>query len=124
MDFVWKNKFIAIATGVSLLAAVEFINIYVPDEIENKIFFKSFYLAQKIIVKLVKKHLLNIFIRFIFKNISLIKGQTWKPTEIWKRGRIKSKYIRFNGKAIVEKQILSFKCFGNSFLYLKIDFEN
>ena len=59
MDFVWKNKFIAIATGVSLLAAVEFINIYVPDEIENKIFFKSFYLAQKIIVKLVKKHLLS-----------------------------------------------------------------
>jgi hypothetical protein len=54
MSFVWNTKFLAIAAGAAMLAAVEFSNIYVPDKIEDKLFFKGFYLVQKIVQKTVQ----------------------------------------------------------------------
>ncbi len=52
MNFLLNKKFIAITVGVTMLAAVELSNIYVPEKIEDKLFFRTFLLAQKLIQKI------------------------------------------------------------------------
>lgn len=51
MNIVWSNKFVAIVAGASMLAAVEFVNIYVPDKVNDKFLFRFEKLREKLALK-------------------------------------------------------------------------
>ena len=53
MNIVWSNKFVAIVAGASMLAAVEFVNIYVPDKVNDKFLFRFEKLREKLALKTV-----------------------------------------------------------------------
>ena len=53
MSKLWNKKLAAIFTGASMLAAVEFINIYVPDKVNDKFIFRFSQLIEKIGSKIV-----------------------------------------------------------------------
>ncbi len=48
MNLIWNNKLAALLAGASMLAAVEFSNIYVPDNIDDKFAFRIIQLAKKV----------------------------------------------------------------------------
>lgn len=53
MGIFWNKKFAAIVTGASMLAAVEFTNIYVPDKVEDKNIFRLQQLIYKLLTNIV-----------------------------------------------------------------------
>lgn len=48
MNLIWNNKLAAVIAGASMLAAVEFANIYVPDKIDDKFQFRIERLLMKL----------------------------------------------------------------------------
>jgi len=48
MNLIWNNKLAAVLAGASMLAAVEFSNIYVPDNIEDKFAFRKSRLFERV----------------------------------------------------------------------------
>lgn len=48
MSIVWNNKIVALVAGASMLAAVEFVNIYVPEKVNDKFLFRLDKLREKL----------------------------------------------------------------------------
>jgi hypothetical protein len=60
MKIFWNNKLAAILAGASLYAAVEFMNIYVPEKIDDKLDYRFRHILFKLSLKIVSGSVHNL----------------------------------------------------------------